>query len=82
MARSPAPNGPRTIKVPRPPIFTLPTTVRGWIILVVLGVLLAVGGFAFYKWQSLYFGMPKLPDTAELWPTHRGQSRNMASRRT
>ncbi|MEH6490329.1 PBP1A family penicillin-binding protein [Hyphomonas oceanitis] len=71
MARSPAPNGPRTIKVPRPPIFTLPTTVRGWIILVVLGVLLAVGGFAFYKWQSLYFGMPKLPDTAELWETHR-----------
>ena len=71
MARSPAPNGPRTIKVPRPPIFTLPTTVRGWIILVVLGVLLAVGGFAFYKWQSLYFGMPKLPDTAELWEVHR-----------
>ncbi|KDA03161.1 1A family penicillin-binding protein [Hyphomonas oceanitis SCH89] len=57
--------------MPRPPIFTLPTTVRGWIILVVLGVLLAVGGFAFYKWQSLYFGMPKLPDTAELWETHR-----------
>tara|TARA_R110002033_G_scaffold103898_9_gene151444 strand:- start:2250 stop:4199 length:1950 start_codon:yes stop_codon:yes gene_type:complete len=57
--------------VPRPPIFTLPTTVRGWIILVVLGVLLAVGGFAFYKWQSLYFGMPKLPDTAELWEVHR-----------
>lgn len=71
MARSPDPNGPRTIKVPRPPIFTLPTTVRGWIILVVLGVLLAVGGFAFYKWQSLYFGMPKLPDTAELWEVHR-----------
>jgi penicillin-binding protein 1A len=71
MARSPAPNGPRTIKVPRPPIFTLPTTVRGWIILVVLGVLLLVGGFAFYKWQSLYFGMPKLPDTAELWEVHR-----------
>lgn len=71
MARSPAPNGPRTIKVPRPPIFTLPTTVRGWIILAVLGVLLLVGGFAFYKWQSLYFGMPKLPDTAELWESHR-----------
>tara|TARA_R110002020_G_scaffold224599_1_gene434267 strand:- start:140038 stop:141951 length:1914 start_codon:yes stop_codon:yes gene_type:complete len=45
--------------------------VRGWIILAVLGVLLLVGGFAFYKWQSLYFGMPKLPDTAELWESHR-----------
>jgi len=80
MARSPDPNGPRTIKVPRPPIFTLPTTVRGWIILVVTGILLAVGGFAFYKWQSLYFGMPKLPDTAELWEVHREPSMEFVDR--
>ncbi|MEH6694755.1 MAG: PBP1A family penicillin-binding protein [Hyphomonas sp.] len=80
MARSPDPNGPRTIKVPRPPIFTLPTTVRGWIILVVAGILLAVGGFAFYKWQSLYFGMPKLPDTAELWEVHREPSMEFVDR--
>ncbi|MBU1286085.1 MAG: PBP1A family penicillin-binding protein [Alphaproteobacteria bacterium] len=80
MARSPDPNGPRTIKVPRRPIFTLPTTVRGWIILVVAGILLAVGGFAFYKWQSLYFGMPKLPDTAELWEVHREPSMEFVDR--
>lgn len=80
MARSPDPNGPRTIKVPRPPIFTLPTTVRGWIILVVAAILLAVGGFAFYKWQSLYFGMPKLPDTAELWDVHREPSMEFVDR--
>ncbi len=80
MARSPDPNGPRTIKVPRPPIFTLPTTVRGWIILVVAAILLAVGGFAFYKWQSLYFGMPKLPDTAELWEVHREPSMDFVDR--
>ena len=62
---------PRTIKVPREPIFRWPATVRGWLILGVLAIMFAGGGYALYKWRSLYFGMPKLPDTAELWEAHR-----------
>tara|TARA_R110000868_G_scaffold60218_4_gene184310 strand:- start:1813 stop:3759 length:1947 start_codon:yes stop_codon:yes gene_type:complete len=57
--------------VPREPIFRRPTTWRGWAILIVLVAALLVGGFALYKWRSLYFGMPKLPETAELWEVHR-----------
>lgn len=39
--------------------------------LAVLGLALVFGGFALYKWQSLYAGMPALPDKAELWDTQR-----------
>ncbi|WP_373005874.1 transglycosylase domain-containing protein [Hyphomonas sp.] len=72
MAKSAPPTrAPRTIKVPREPIFRWPATVRGWLILAVLAIMFAGGGYALYKWRSLYFGMPKLPDTAELWEAHR-----------
>ena len=72
MAKSAPPSHtPRSIKVPREPIFRRPTTWRGWAILIVLVAALLVGGFALYKWRSLYFGMPKLPETAELWEVHR-----------
>ena len=72
MAKSAPPKpAPRTIKVPREPIFRWPATVRGWLILVVLAIMFVGGGYALYKWRSLYFGMPKLPDTAELWEAHR-----------
>ena len=67
MAKSAPPKPtPRTIKVPREPLLRWPRTVRGWVILIVLAVILAVGGFALYKWRSLYFGLPHLPDAAEL----------------
>ena len=72
MAKSAPPSHtPRSIKVPREPIFRRPTTWRGWVILVAFVAILLVGGFALYKWRSLYFGMPKLPETAELWEVHR-----------
>jgi penicillin-binding protein 1A len=72
MAKSPPPSQtPRTIKVPREPIFRWPSTWRGWAILFVIAAILLAAGFALYKWRSLYFGMPKLPETAELWEVHR-----------
>jgi penicillin-binding protein 1A len=72
MAKSAPPTpSPRTIKVPRDPVFRWPATVRGWLILAVFAIIFAVGGYALYKWRSLYFGMPKLPETAELWEAHR-----------
>ncbi|KCZ93751.1 transglycosylase domain-containing protein [Hyphomonas johnsonii] len=75
MAKSaPPPPPPRAIKVPREPIFRWPRTVRGWLILIVLVAMLLAGGFALYKWRSLYFGMPQLPETSELWETHREQA--------
>lgn len=40
--------------------------------LIGLGVLIVVGGgWALLKWQSLYAGMPRLPDTAQLWSANR-----------
>ncbi|KJS38291.1 MAG: penicillin-binding protein 1A [Hyphomonas sp. BRH_c22] len=72
MAKSSPPSyTPRTVKVPREPVFRWPTTWRGWIILSVVAVVLIAGGYALYQWRSLYFGMPKLPDAAELWEVHR-----------
>ncbi|MEH6410504.1 MAG: biosynthetic peptidoglycan transglycosylase, partial [Hyphomonas sp.] len=72
MAKSSPPSyTPRTVKVPREPVFRWPTTWRGWIILSVAAVVLIAGGYALYQWRSLYFGMPKLPDAAELWEVHR-----------
>lgn len=72
MAKSAPPsNTPRTVKVPRQPIFRWPSTWRGWIILIVVAAILLAGGYALFKWRSLYFGMPKLPETAELWEVHR-----------
>jgi penicillin-binding protein 1A len=40
--------------------------IYGLIAFVVLG-----GGWALWKWQSLYAGMPGLPETAELWNAQR-----------
>ncbi|MEQ9434896.1 PBP1A family penicillin-binding protein [Hyphomonas sp.] len=72
MAKSAPPsNTPRTVKVPREPIVRWPSTWRGWIILIVVAAILLAGGYALFKWRSLYFGMPKLPETAELWEVHR-----------
>lgn len=68
---SPPSYTPRTVKVPREPIFRWPSTWRGWAMLVVVVAALMVGGFALYQWRSLYFGMPKLPDAAQLWFAHR-----------
>ena len=36
-----------------------------------MAAILLAGGYALFKWRSLYFGMPKLPETAELWEVHR-----------
>lgn len=36
-----------------------------------VAALLLAGGYALFQWRSLYFGMPKLPETAELWEVHR-----------
>lgn len=42
------------------------------ILLLAVGVILLCGaGWAFWKWQSLHAGMPKLPPKAELWQAQR-----------
>ena len=39
--------------------------------LLVLVALLIAGGWAYWKWRSLYAGMPSLPEVSELWDAKR-----------
>jgi penicillin-binding protein 1A len=47
-----------------------PRLVR-YTLIVVLLILLGAGGWGFWKWRSLYSGMPKLPEVADLWTVKR-----------
>jgi penicillin-binding protein 1A len=42
-----------------------------YLVLVILCGLLIGAGWAFWKWRSLYFGMPDLPPIADLWDAKR-----------
>ncbi len=63
--------GTRAIKVPGSRFRFLGTRAGRYLMLVILIVLLAGAGWAFWKWRSLYFGMPSLPPVAELWDAKR-----------
>ncbi|MAN65084.1 PBP1A family penicillin-binding protein [uncultured Hyphomonas sp.] len=63
--------GTRAIKVPGSRFGFLGTRAGRYLMLVILIVLLAGAGWAFWKWRSLYFGMPSLPPVAELWEAKR-----------
>ena len=40
-------------------------------LITLLVVVLVVGGWGFWKWRSLYSGMPRLPEAADLWSVKR-----------
>ena len=63
--------GARAIKVRRSRFGFLKTRAGRYLMLVLLIALLAGAGWAFWKWRSLYFGMPSLPPVAELWDAKR-----------
>ncbi|WP_273184926.1 transglycosylase domain-containing protein [Hyphomonas adhaerens] len=65
-----APAG-RTIKVPGGGFASRHPRLVRYTLTVFLVVLLVAGGWAFWKWRSLYAGMPKLPEIAELWSAKR-----------
>ncbi|KCZ66153.1 hypothetical protein L53_02185 [Hyphomonas sp. L-53-1-40] len=63
--------GTRAIKVPRSRFGFLGTRAGRYLMLFILVVMLVGAGWAFWKWRSLYFGMPSLPPVAELWDAKR-----------
>ena len=63
--------GARAIKVRRSRFGFLKTRAGRYLMLFLLIALLAGAGWAFWKWRSLYFGMPSLPPVAELWDAKR-----------
>tara|TARA_B100000614_G_scaffold256971_1_gene276464 strand:+ start:385 stop:2556 length:2172 start_codon:yes stop_codon:yes gene_type:complete len=65
-----APAG-RTIKVPGGGFASRHPRLVRYTLTVFLVVLLVAGGWGFWKWRSLYAGMPKLPEIAELWSAKR-----------
>lgn len=46
-----------------------------------LTVFLVAGGWGFWKWRSLYAGMPKLPEVADLWGAKREPAIEFVDRR-
>ena len=63
--------GSQAIKVPRSRFGFLGTRAGRYLMLFILVVMLIGAGWAFWKWRSLYFGMPSLPPVAELWDAKR-----------
>jgi len=63
--------GARAIKVRRSRFGFLGTRAGRYLMLFLLVVVLIGAGWAFWKWRSLYFGMPSLPPVAELWDAKR-----------
>ncbi len=63
----PPPHMPRIVSVP-----SAASLSRRKYGLIAVGALIVFGGgWALLKWQSLYAGMPRLPDPAELWSANR-----------
>ncbi|MEZ5947091.1 transglycosylase domain-containing protein [Hyphomonas sp.] len=65
------PQAQRVITVPGGGFLSRHGRVVRYGLLAVLVLLLGAGGWAFWKWRSLYAGMPKLPEVAELWSVKR-----------
>ena len=63
--------GSQAINVPRSRFGFLGTRAGRYLMLFILVVMLIGAGWAFWKWRSLYFGMPSLPPVAELWDAKR-----------
>jgi penicillin-binding protein 1A len=56
----------RTIKVPGGGFASRHPRLVRYTLILFLVVFLVVGGWGFWKWRSLYAGMPKLPEVAPL----------------
>jgi len=66
------PQLPRIVRIPAPAFLQRQSPALRYLILAVVGILLAGGLWAGWKWHSLHNGMPKLPaDIAELWDANR-----------
>lgn len=65
-----APAG-RTIKVPGGGFASRHPRLVRYTLIVFLVVMLVAGAWGFWKWRSLYAGMPKLPEIADLWSVKR-----------
>ncbi|MCA8891635.1 MAG: transglycosylase domain-containing protein, partial [Hyphomonas sp.] len=61
----------RTIKVPGGGFASRHPRLVRYTLIVFLLVMLVAGGWGFWKWRSLYAGMPKLPEVADLWSVKR-----------
>ncbi|HPE48531.1 MAG TPA: PBP1A family penicillin-binding protein [Hyphomonas sp.] len=61
----------RAIKVPGGGFLSRHGRLIRYALLAVLGLFIVGGGWGFWKWRSLYAGMPKLPEVAELWNAKR-----------
>ena len=61
----------RVIRVPGGGFMARHPRVVRYALLAILLAMLAGGGWAFWKWRSLYSGMPRLPEVADLWAVKR-----------
>ncbi|MCA8900193.1 MAG: PBP1A family penicillin-binding protein [Hyphomonas sp.] len=61
----------RTIKAPGGGFLSRHGRIVKYGLLALLLAMLAGGGWGFWKWRSLYAGMPKLPEVTELWGVKR-----------
>ena len=61
----------RTIKVPGGGFASRHPRLVRYTLIVFLVVMLVAGGWGFWKWRSLYAGMPKLPEITDLWSVKR-----------
>ncbi|MFN4025525.1 MAG: transglycosylase domain-containing protein [Hyphomonas sp.] len=73
MSQTPIPpRVPRVVRVPvQAPVASRRLSPIRLLIIAVGLIALAGGGWAFWKWQSLHSGMPKLPPIADLWDVQR-----------
>lgn len=68
----PSPRIPRVVRVPAQAVAAGRRLSPLRLLIIAVGViLLAGGGWALWKWQSLYAGMPELPEIAALWDVQR-----------
>ena len=71
----------RVVKAPAGGFISRHPRVMRYGLLSLLMVILAGGGWGFWKWRSLYAGMPKLPEVADLWGTKRESAIEFIDRR-
>ena len=61
----------RVIRIPGSGFASRHPRVVRYGLLAFLTLFLVAGGWGFWKWRSLYAGMPKLPEVADLWSVKR-----------
>lgn len=71
----------RVIKVPGGGFASRHPRLVRYTLIVFLIVMLGAGGWGFWKWRSLYAGMPKLPEVADLWGVKREPAMEFVDRK-